>query len=352
MPHLEPQHLSASQSAAQWVARRDRGLSADEEAAFAAWQAADPRNRSELERINRTWRNLDAAASVNELTALADIYHGRARRRRAQQRVVRLAVAGLAAAAAIAIGVFNRDALSGRNGNWQRATENYRVLASTIQRMELPDGSVAELNGASRIEVDFIPTERRVRLVEGEAHFIVAKNPARPFFVMAGPVTVRAVGTAFNVRLASATVEVLVTEGQVKLEPAEVASASARGHEADPRAEEAPGLVKGQRAVINLTDSAANVAIGEVGTAEINDTLGWQSTRLVFNNTPLDEVVAGFNLYNTHRLILGDARLRQRTVTGIFRADNLDGFVRLLRPLIDVTAESRTSNETVLLPAK
>lgn len=352
MPNLEPDLPSASQSAAAWVARRDRGLSVEEEAAFAAWQAADPRNRSEFEQISRTWRKLDAAGSVNELTALADNYYERARRRGAQRRVIRFAAAGLAAAAAIAIGMFSRDGLSWRKSGGEHAMENYLVLASTIQRMELPDGSVAELNGASRIEVDFTPAERRVRLMEGEAHFIVAKNPARPFFVTAGPVTVRAVGTAFNVRLASATIEVLVTEGEIKLEPAETAAALAQGHEAVPRAEETPGLVKGQRAVINLADSAASVAIGEVGTAEMNDALGWQSTRLVFNNTPLDEVVTGFNRYNTHRLVLGDSRLRQRTVTGIFRADNLEGFVRLLRPLMDVTTESRTPGETVLLPAK
>lgn len=347
-PHVPP----ARQSAADWVVRRDRGLSAEEQSAFAAWHAADPRNGRELERISRTWRSLDAARSVNELTALADIYHGRARRRCAQRRVTRFAVAGLAAAAAIAIGVFNRDGLSWPNGGRPRAMENYRVLASTIQRMELPDGSVAELNGDSRIEVDFIPTERRVRLVQGEAHFIVAKNPGRPFFVTAGPVTVRAVGTAFNVRLAPATIEVLVTEGEVKLEPAQLNTAPAPVNDSVSLPPEPSGLVKGQRAVIKLNDSTAKVAIGEVGTAEINDALGWQSTRLVFNNTPLDEVVAGFNRYNAHRLVVGDARLRQRTVTGIFRADNLDGFLRLLRPLIDVAAESRTPSETVLLPAK
>jgi transmembrane sensor len=352
MPDLGSDLSSASQSAAEWVARRDRGLSAEEKVAFAAWQAADPRNRSELERIQRTWRRLDAAGSVNDLTALAEFYHGRARRRGAQRRVLRFIAAGLAAAAAIAIGVFSWAGLPLRNGSRPGAAENYRVLASTIQRMDLPDGSVAELNGDSRIELDFISTERRVRLIEGEAHFIVAKNPARPFFVTAGPVTVRAVGTAFNVRLASATIEVLVTEGEVKLEAAEAAAASARDDEVVGRVEETSGLVKGQRAVIDLNDSAANVAIGDVGAAEIDDALGWQSTRLVFNNTPLDEVVAGFNRYNVRRLVLGDSRLRQRTVTGIFRADNLEGFVRLLRPLIDVTAELRTPGETVLMPAK
>ena len=36
----------------------------------------------------------------------------------------------------------------------------------------------------------------------------------------------------------------------------------------------------------------------------------------------------------------------------VFRADNLEGFVRLLRHSIDVKAELRTPTETVLLPVR
>jgi transmembrane sensor len=59
-----------------------------------------------------------------------------------------------------------------------------------------------------------------VVLERGEAHFQVAKNPARPFVVVARGVEIRAVGTAFSVGLESTRVEVLVTEGQVAVETA------------------------------------------------------------------------------------------------------------------------------------
>lgn len=94
------------------------------------------------------------------------------------------------------------------------------------------------------------------------------------------------------------------------------------------------------------------VAVAEVNKAEMEDELGWQTTRLVFNNTPLDEVIAGFNRYNEHRLTLGDPALRKRALTGVFRADNREGFVRLLRASVDVKAEQRTPHETVLLPIR
>lgn len=342
-----------AQEAAEWIVRRDRGLTPAGHRQFAAWREADPRHEAELRRIDCTWTKLDSAGSAPELVAMAERVFEQARARRRHRRIRRTMIVGLGAAAALAVGVFSWSQLGpDREDRIPRlVTENYRVLASTMRSMTLPDGSKAELNGSSRIEVAFTPAERRVILVEGEAHFIVEKNPDRPFFVTAGPVTVRAVGTAFNVRLETASIEVLVTEGQVKLEHASSA-ATASGDEKTAAGQ--PDLVRGQRAVINLATPAtpANLEVAEVTPGQITDALGWQSTRLIFSNTPLDEVIAGFNHYNTHKLALGDARLRNRTLTGVFRADNLEGFMRLLEASVDVRTELRAPTETVLLPAR
>lgn len=64
----------------------------------------------------------------------------------------------------------------------------------------LADGTVISLNSGSRLEypIAFGKDERRVRL-EGEAMFSVAKDPGKPFIVEAGPCTVEALGTKFNV---------------------------------------------------------------------------------------------------------------------------------------------------------
>ena len=339
-------HVAAA--AAAWVVRRDRGLSAEERRAFEAWRRADVRHARELERIGGAWRGLDALTAVPELEALAEATVARARQRRARRGRFALATTALAAAAAVVLMFLSAPE---RGDGAGAVMENVQVLASTLRRMPLPDGSVAKLNGSSRVEVDFTPEARRIRLAEGEAHFVVEKDPSRPFFVTAGPVTVRAVGTAFNVRLAPDKVEVLVTEGRVKLEQAEPGVDVSITHV--PKVV-APALTEGQRAVIprNVAPRTEDVAIGEVGPAEIEAALGWQNTRLVFNNTPLDEVVEAFNRYNATRLVLGDPELRTRALTGVFRADNVDGFVRLLGASLDVKAETRSRAETVLLPVR
>jgi ferric-dicitrate binding protein FerR (iron transport regulator) len=96
------------------------------------------------------------------------------------------------------------------------------TAGSTVVRrpdvQKLPDGTRVELNAGTEFVVEFTPGVRAVRLVRGEALFAVPKNPARPFVVGAGAVSVRAVGTAFAVRHGAAVVGVLVTEGRIAVE--------------------------------------------------------------------------------------------------------------------------------------
>lgn len=51
-------------AAAQWLARRDRGLSFSEAADFAAWTSASPAHEAALLRIERTWGALDALSAL------------------------------------------------------------------------------------------------------------------------------------------------------------------------------------------------------------------------------------------------------------------------------------------------
>jgi transmembrane sensor len=210
------------------------------------------------------------------------------------------------------------------------------------ERLTLADGSIVELNHDSKLEPAFVSAERRVRLVRGEAHFTVAKNPARPFVVEAGAVAVRAVGTAFDVRRGDAAVEVLVTEGRVQLErPAPAAGAPAP----------APTpLAAGERAIVD--QSGAAPAITAVSAGDIERALAWQGVMLKFSDLPLGEVVTEFNLRNPQQLLTADAETAQVLVGGTFRADNVEAFVRLLELSFGVTAERRADGTTVLHRAR
>jgi transmembrane sensor len=340
-----------AQAAAEWVVRRDRGLTAEEVRTLAEWLDADPRHSVEFARIANSWQRLDVIGAVPGLVAMADAIEMRARARRQRQRTW-AAAAGVAVAASI-VAAFGLWRSVRSSGPAEPKKGDYIVLASTARHMAMPDGSVAELNGDSRIVMDFNPTERRVKLVHGEAHFSVAKNPARPFIVSAGSIAVRAVGTAFDVRIAADSVEVLVTEGKVHLQE----SAHASGQQPLPEkpidsVSSGRALSAGERAVVQAAVAGrVTVSVDLASQSEIDRTLAWEGTQLAFDRTPFDQVVAIFNHFNSRQLVLADPNLRRLTLSGVFRADNLDAFVHLLRASVDVVAEPQDDGRILLRAA-
>ena len=99
-----------------------------------------------------------------------------------------------------------------------RATESIASTVSTLpESRRLPDGSLVERDAGAEFSVEFSGSARRIVLKRGAAHFNVAKNRI-PFVVVADGVEVSAVGTAFSVQIERGGIEVLVTEGRVRVE--------------------------------------------------------------------------------------------------------------------------------------
>jgi transmembrane sensor len=326
------------------VLRHDRGLTAAEQDAFSQWLAADPAHRAAWAEHRWGWDELDRLAGLQASAhAVPDPDLLKPRRFwRPRFSPARSLSLSLAAAAVLTLGVYL----------WQRpATSREGVLEAAagsaplalIERRELPDGSVLELNRGAEVTEEFGPAERRVTLRRGEAHFLVAPEAARPFVVVAAGVALRAVGTAFNVRLEAAEVEVVVTEGRV-------AVAVADGPDRAP-AGEGPVLAAGERAVVPLVAAAAVPVVRQLSPAEIAERLAWQPRLLDFSNAPLPEIVAEFNRRNPVRLTIADERLATLRLSANFRSDNVEGFVRLMVSDFGLRAERRGEREIRLLRA-
>lgn len=214
-------------------------------------------------------------------------------------------------------------------------------------RQELPDGSIAELNGAAGIVVEYTDAVRRVTLRHGEAFFQVAKNPARPFVVVASGVEVRAVGTAFSVNAQAASVEVLVAEGRIAVEhgvrgPPGPAAATAP---AEPAPTEFTVLVDaGSRAVVPLADGVRPSAAPQVETvnaAAVGAQLGWRTPRVEFSRTPLGDVARVFRRHAGVRIRFSEPAMAELELSGVLRADNVDSLLRVLEAEFRIRAERR-----------
>ena len=170
--------------------------------------------------------------------------------------------------------------------------------------------------------MQFTAAVRRVRLERGEAHFAVTKDPARPFLVNAAGIEVRAVGTAFNVRVGAVTLEVLVTEGRVQLNSQPAATAGAATAGSPPPPSLIPVLEARQRAVVSLGAATQPPQIDTLTPGEIERVLAWQHRLLNFTAMPLREIVAEFNRRNVVQLVVADPELASVRISAAFRSDN------------------------------
>jgi transmembrane sensor len=177
--------------------------------------------------------------------------------------------------------------------------------------------------------------------VRGEAHFTVARDAARPFTVETGGASVRAVGTAFDVRVGPTATEVIVTAGRVQL---------ARGSPSLDSAADgvsAPLLTAGWRAFIPAR-AAEPISTEQLESAVIREALSWQDARLLFSETPLAEVIARFNRRNRIQLVLADPELAALPISGSFRSENVEAFARLLATGGEIAFEHDGTDRIVL----
>jgi transmembrane sensor len=328
--------------AARWTVRRDRGLSATESIEYELWLAADPRHAAAMQRSAGAWSLLDRIPE----SAAAPVLASCTRRRSFWRRSI--VIGSLAAAAALAIVAVR---LSHPPANSASPVASATATTTGPRQLTLSDGTVVQLNTGSEVIEQFTAAERRVLLARGEAHFAVTKIPARPFIVCAGNVDVRAVGTAFNVHLQFATVEVLVTEGVVQLDrpPPPVLP----GTTATPSA---PLLLlnANERAVVPLApvSPATAVVVTTASADEIARTLTWQAPLLRLGGATLAEVVLEFQRRSGQRVILADPALASLRVGGRFRADDLEGFTHLLATTLDFEIEHAADGTLVLRKKK
>jgi len=335
-----PDAQRRAQTAADWLVRRDRGLTAAEQDEFLDWLAADPRHGE--------WLALHRSV-VGDFTALA---HWRPEHSEEpnrdllappRRRIHWLAPTLLAAAAAIALAVV-----------WHRATPAVPAVlplpSPELKRRILEDGSSVELNHGAVVTTDFSATERRATLVRGEALFTVAKNPGRPFIVRAGGVDVRAVGTAFSVRLDQAAVEVLVTEGRVALARMEDGTQTTADRKPDPSSALGPPpseIAAGHRATVSLTNTEPPQIVA-VSPQAIAQQLNWHPQLLDFSSAPLAVAVAEFNRRNRVQFVLADEELAALPIVASIRSDNIEGFAKFLAAAPGVQIERRGATEIVV----
>jgi transmembrane sensor len=197
---------------------------------------------------------------------------------------------------------------------------SYRTRVGQQSINRLTDGSVVNLNTDSRARVRYSDTERTVDL-EGEALFVVAPDPKRPFTVRTTGAAVRALGTKFNVHEQNGETQVTVIEGLVQ-----VSSDANLQPPVKLSAGEAARVARGRVAKVRAPDVEAQVA--------------WQDQKLIFEDATLAEVAAEFNRYNEARFLIEGPVGRTKRLSGTFDALHPQSLLLYLQKDSSVTVQT------------
>ncbi|KAA9000487.1 DUF4880 domain-containing protein [Affinibrenneria salicis] len=285
------------QQAATWAVRlTESALDAAQEQALQQWLAQDPRHQSALNQAQALWRTLGALNSEQQSRLQSGAGHKTARPRRA------LARWSIAAGALLAIGA---GALWGPDA-WVDIQSDYRTASGQIRHLSLPDGSQIVMDSDTAIALEYSASERRVRLLRGNAWFTVAPltpREPRPFRVAADSGVTQALGTQFMVQYDDRTTTVGVAQHSVQVDagPQSLVLQEQQAATYDTR--------RGLKRVVDWNSSGAS---------------DWRRGLLIFNQQPLTEVIARVNRYHHGKIIVRGARLQQSQVSGVFFLNDLD----------------------------
>ena len=292
MPAEEIEKLAAA-----WLAREDRGLTAEETAALDLWLDSSSLHKVAYLRLKGTWRRADRLAALKRPAG-------------AQTEEGTLFARGLLAIAAALLIL-----LAGGWFWWHMPkAQSYATAVGQKQELRLADGSRLELNTNTRVHASVTASRRIVTLDAGEAYFDVVHDANRPFVVYAGNRRITDLGTKFSVFRNGDDVRVTVREGRVKVEILGQGSAAV------------PVVADGGHEVVTKGNETLILAKPDT---EIANDLSWRNGILVFRDQPLAEAAEQFNRYNARQIVV-EGNARRIRIGGSFRADNVDVFVLLL----------------------
>jgi transmembrane sensor len=324
--HDNAESRRARAEAVAWMARlqapdRSREL----EAGLREWLAKSPANAAEFEKATDLWEELGGVSAAAVLKHRPDTSRPVVTHRRGWL------MAGAAACTAALIAAVGMVALDHPESELSTRVGEHRTVT-------LSDGSRMALNTDTKVVVESWRDIREVRLERGEAYFEVAKDPKKPFVVIAGRKKVVAIGTAFVVRLEPGLqekVSVVLVEGRVAV--SDVVEPAMEGNSAPRPALLAPG----ERLVASRSD--ASIALDR---PRIEAVIAWRRGEIVLDNTRLADAILELNRYSAIRLAVPDERIAGLPVSGIFRTGDSESFATAVSSLYDL-AVSRQADTIV-----
>ena len=182
--------------------------------------------------------------------------------------------------------------------------------------IELPDGSIVQLNSDTKLIFPnkFIGATREVFL-NGEAFFNVQADTSRPMIVNTNKgIKIKVTGTEFNVKcydndnhvdatLFSGSINLITPKEEVKIRPNEHVS----------------------------INTEKRITIATPSTAIARDAKAWTEGRIVFDETPMVEVIKILERWHGVKVIVKDPEVLQYSITADFKSESIPQIMEIIK---------------------
>jgi ferric-dicitrate binding protein FerR (iron transport regulator) len=293
--------------------------SAGENAAVEKWVDADSSNKKYYEDFKLIWEESKHLASTSNIDGEASWQrfryriHSTSARRSKVKPINTFYWAKIAAILIIIAGtaVFAYTIFNNKKAQTFAIQSQNKIVTDT-----LPDGSIITLNKNSVLSYPekFGGDTRSIDL-RGEAFFKVTPDKKKPFIIHVNDVTVKVVGTSFNVKN-SKSIEVIVESGIVQVM----------------KKNERVELHPGERILIKKEDSVLTKEIQK-------ETLYnyYRTKQFECDNTPLWKLVDVLNQAYDANIIIKNKALDNLPLTATFNNESLDNILAIIRQTFKIS---------------
>jgi ferric-dicitrate binding protein FerR (iron transport regulator) len=200
----------------------------------------------------------------------------------------------------------------------------YVTAFGETRALVLPDGSQVMLNGNTRLSYneEWAAQGTREVWLSGEAYFSVQKSPDKAharFIVHTEKLDVEVLGTQFNVSGRKNATQVVLNEGEVKVNPGKSANV--------------PSLIMKPGELVEYSGTRQPI-IRKVVNPQIYSS--WKFKRMVFEETTMKEIAARIEATYGYRVLFADTDLASRRLTGTIPSDNIDVLLLTLSKLFNL----------------
>jgi transmembrane sensor len=300
-PH--PGSSPLDDEAYEWMARFISGrASRSDLAGLRQWVARSQAHAEAFERVSRTWASLGPVGET--LTVVGVISRQLPYRVETAAPVSpgmgrRALLGGALAASAVgaAAVVIARPPLD-LWPSWSELAADYRTTTGERRQITLADRVSIDMNTRTSI---VLRSRAEAEIIAGEAMISARSNASEPFTLLATDGRIAAADARVNVRVEGRTARVTCVTGTVQVEQRSGAVL----------------LPAGQQVLFSPAGMGRAVAIDAVAVS------AWQNGIIIFQSTPISDVVAEVNRYRPGRIVLTSNELGRRLFNARLRIENI-----------------------------